>query len=95
MKALMGIKPAHNGKRMDFLLAVTTYRSVPLVLVALLRDYAYSAELHWLPNFKKKKKIFFFFFRFFFHLSKRLFTYKLLNCFSKTLLFTLGINNAC
>ena len=30
----------------------------------------------------------------FFHLSKRLFT-KLLICFAKTLLFTLGINNAC
>ena len=43
------------------------YRSVPLVLVALLREYAYSADLPWVPKFskkkkKKKKKIFFFFF---------------------------------
>ena len=49
------------------------YRSVPLVLVALLREYAYSADLPWLPKFskkkkkkKKKKKNFFFFFFFFF-----------------------------
>ena len=44
------------------------YRSVPLVLVALLREYAYNADLPWLPKFskKKKKKNFFFFLRFFF-----------------------------
>ena len=42
------------------------YRSVPLVLVALLREYAYSADLPWLPNFKKKKKKKFFFFLDFF-----------------------------
>ena len=78
---------------------VYEYRSVPLVLVALLREYAYSADLPWLPKFskKKKKKKFFFFFFFFFFLrffssSKRLFT-KLLICFAKTLLFTLEINN--
>ena len=48
---------------------VYEYRSVPLVLVALLREYAYSADLPWLPKFskkKKKKKFFFFFFFFFF-----------------------------
>ena len=39
----------------------TKLRSVPLVLVALLREYAYSADLPWLPKFSKKKKIFFFF----------------------------------
>ena len=37
------------------------YRSVPLVLVAFLREYAYSADLPWLPKFSKKKKKFFFF----------------------------------
>ena len=37
------------------------YRSVPLVLVALLCQYAYSANLSWLPNFLI---IFFFFFSF-------------------------------
>ena len=46
------------------------YRSVPLVLVALLREYAYSADLPWIPNLKKKKKkkkfFFFFFLEFFF-----------------------------
>ena len=36
---------------------------MPLVLVALLREYAYSADLPWLPKFQKKKV----------HLSKRLF----------------------
>ena len=52
----------------------TLYRSVPLVLVALLREYAYSADLPWLPKFSKKKKkkffFFFFFFKDFFHLPK-------------------------
>ena len=74
------------------------YRSVPLVLVTLLCEYPYSADLPWLPKFKKKIIIFFwiFFFWIFFHLSNQLFT-KLLHviCFAKTLLFTLGINNAC
>ena len=30
---------------------VHRYRSVPLVLVALLQEYAYSADLPWLPKF--------------------------------------------
>ena len=30
------------------------YMSVPLVLVALLLEYAYSANLPWLPKLKKK-----------------------------------------
>ena len=55
------------------------YRSVPLLLVTLLREFTYSANLSWLPKFKKKSLIF----------------TKLQICFAKALLFTLGINNAC
>ena len=57
-------------------------------LVTLLREYAYSANLTWLKSF------FFFFCEKISHLSKSLDT-KLQICFAKTLLFTLGINNAC
>ena len=35
---------------------VYRYRSVQLVLLALLREFAYSADLPWLPKFKKLKK---------------------------------------
>ena len=55
------------------------YRSVLLLLVALLRVFTYSVNLSWLPKFKKKSLIF----------------TKLQICFAKALLFTLGINNAC
>ena len=42
---------------------LSIYRSVPLGLVTLLREYAYSADLPWLPKFKKKElKEFFFIF---------------------------------
>ena len=44
MKALMGLKPAHNGKRMDFLLAATTYWAIHA-------DKKFSKYIHLSPEY--------------------------------------------
>ena len=39
MKTLMGFKPAHNGKRMDFLLAATLPTELSMLIANIFQNY--------------------------------------------------------